>query len=138
MFKSIYSALADVRPASEEGYGSAVDATAMSVMGAPGPGMQNNPTQGYMPLTSGNALHGASSFGSAFQPSGGASRNNVREQLNHYGNLLRVSGDQTSPEGLPETTDDSVPPLGYAVAQIHGVYIPVSYTHLTLPTKRIV
>ena len=73
LFKSIYSALADVRPASEEGYGSAVDATAMSGMGAPGAGMQNNPTQGYMPLTSGNALHGASPFGSAFQPSGGAS-----------------------------------------------------------------
>ena len=123
LFKSIYSALADVRPTSEEGYGSVVDATAMSGMGAPGAGMQNNPTQGYMPLTSGNALHGASPFGSAFQPSGGASSNNVREQLNHYGNLLGVSGDQTSPEGLPETTDDSVPPLGYAVAQIHGVYI---------------
>ena len=124
LFKSIYAALADVRPTTDEGYGSAADPAGIGGMaGVSIAGMQNTPTQGYMPLTSGQALQGTAPFGSAFQSTTGMSGGSVQEQLNQYGNLLRVGGDQSVPEGLPETTDGSIPPLGYAVAQIHGVYI---------------
>ena len=38
------------------------------------------------------------------------------EAAEHYGSLMSV------PQPLPES-DDEIPPLGYAVAQIHGVYV---------------
>ena len=41
----------------------------------------------------------------------------IGEQLQHYSTLL-------AEESLPEVDDESdVPPLGYAVAQLHGIYI---------------
>ncbi len=130
LFKSIYGALADVRPTTDEGYGHIAETMSMnSTLGGQGSSLQNAPTQGYMPLTSGSASQGALQSTSGYQAFGGVSGGNVREQLNNYGNLLQVSGDLTAPEGLPVTTDDSVPPLGYAVAQIHGVYILAQNTN---------
>ena len=130
LFKSIYGALADVRPTTDEGYGHIAETMSMnSTLGGQGSSLQNAPTQGYMPLTSGSASQGALQSTSGYQAFGGVSGGNVREQLNNYGNLLQVNGDLTAPEGLPVTTDDSVPPLGYAVAQIHGVYILAQNTN---------
>lgn len=130
LFKSIYGALADVRPTTDEGYGHIAETMSMnSTLGGQGSSLQNAPTQGYMPLTSGSASQGALQSTSGYQAFGGVSGGNVREQLNNYGNLLQVSGDLTAPEGLPVTTDNSVPPLGYAVAQIHGVYILAQNTN---------
>jgi DNA mismatch repair protein MutL len=42
----------------------------------------------------------------------------VREQLNVYGELLKPGG-----QPLPETQSDDIPPLGYAIAQLKGIYI---------------
>ncbi len=49
----------------------------------------------------------------------GSGDRGVAETLEHYGSLLQAAG----PQPLPETSDEEVPPLGYAVAQIHGVYV---------------
>ena len=47
----------------------------------------------------------------------GAANARIGEQLQHYSTLL-------AEESLPEVDDESdVPPLGYAVAQLHGIYI---------------
>ncbi len=47
----------------------------------------------------------------------GSTNARVGEQLQHYSTLL-------AEESLPEVDDESdVPPLGYAVAQLHGIYI---------------
>lgn len=40
----------------------------------------------------------------------------VGEQMQHYAELLRDAP-------VPLTTDSDIPPLGYAVAQLHGIYI---------------
>jgi DNA mismatch repair protein MutL len=46
----------------------------------------------------------------------------IAEQLAHYGELLRPT--ETMSALQQDTTDEGqVPPLGYAVAQLHGVYI---------------
>ena len=124
LFKSIYAALADVRPATDgnDSYSAGITA-AGGMAGSSVFGDQSLPTQGYMPLTSGSASHGSAQFSSAFQTSQAGAGNTIREQLNQYGNLLNVREGEVVPEGLPKTNDDSIPPLGYAVAQIHGVYI---------------
>ena len=45
-----------------------------------------------------------------------------------------------SPDKIPETTQLKPSGMGYPVQQTQGgdELMPVSYTHLTLPTKRIV
>lgn len=132
LFKSIYSALADVRPATDDGYGGAGSTIPGSAMGQSGVDQQNIPTQGYIPLTANHAVGGAP-FSTRFQSPQGGSGASVREQLNQYGNLIRIGENETlsegQPEGLPETSDESIPPLGYAVAQIHGVYILAQNTN---------
>jgi DNA mismatch repair protein MutL len=65
----------------------------------------------YSPPTNSTANYGARSY-SSFGSSPGA----VREQMNRYGELL-----QSSPT-LPQN-DEQIPPLGYAIAQLKGIYI---------------
>lgn len=57
----------------------------------------------------------ASYGGRSFSPSG-SSPGTVREQMNRYGELH-----QPNP-GMPQN-DEEIPPLGYAIAQLKGIYI---------------
>jgi DNA mismatch repair protein MutL len=45
----------------------------------------------------------------------------VSEQLKTYGNLMQSSSTPTAT--FPESGDDNIPPLGYAIAQLKGIYI---------------
>ncbi len=45
----------------------------------------------------------------------------VREQMNVYGELHRPAS--TSSFSLPESPSEDIPPLGYAIAQLKGIYI---------------
>ena len=119
LFKSIYSALADVRPASDDGLSDTMQLARLQADDS----NQRVPTQGYMPLTSNSPSGGSLPLQSGFSSSKGLGGSGIREQLNQYGNLIRVGESEQVPEGLPSTDDESIPPLGYAVAQIHGVYI---------------
>jgi DNA mismatch repair protein MutL len=57
------------------------------------------------------------SYRSAYQ-SASINPGAVREQLNVYGELLKSAA-----QPLPETQSDDIPPLGYAIAQLKGIYI---------------
>lgn len=107
IFSSLHRALADVRPGGEApltahnlpmGDGMAVDLTTGEVQRQP-------------------ALHWgapatASSRGGA--GAGGATPAHVHEQLQGYAKL----------HSLPEAdTEEAAPPLGYALAQLHGIYV---------------
>ena len=48
-----------------------------------------------------------------------AGRPGISEQLEQYGNLL--AGTEVQP--LPDSPDESIPPLGYAIAQLHGIFV---------------
>jgi DNA mismatch repair protein MutL len=45
----------------------------------------------------------------------------ISEQLKTYGNLMQHS--PTATATFPESGDDNIPPLGYAIAQLKGIYI---------------
>ena len=47
----------------------------------------------------------------------------VRDQMNVYKQLHEPAETSSAPQTLPETHDDEVPPLGFAVAQLKGIYI---------------
>lgn len=59
----------------------------------------------------------ASSYRPAYTPSS-FNANEVREQMSVYGELMRPASIP-----LPETPSDDIPPLGYAIAQLKGIYI---------------
>lgn len=47
----------------------------------------------------------------------------VNEQLKTYGDLHQATPAFSSSATLPESGDENIPPLGYAIAQLKGIYI---------------
>lgn len=105
VFRSIHRALADTRAGADAG-------AFETVQHAP-------PAQpvvaNVMPMA---PRQGSMGFGAHAGERAG-DRGTVRESVEHYGSLLSSA----EPQPLPETDNDDIPPLGYAVAQIHGVYV---------------
>ncbi|MGK0459872.1 MAG: DNA mismatch repair protein MutL [Candidatus Azotimanducaceae bacterium] len=104
LFRAIHRALADVRPVTEAHTSSESSTFSFST-----------PTQGSI------------GFGQnrGFGQSRGAAQ--IGEQAALYGKLL--SG-PASPQTMPPATDDEeIPPLGYALAQLHGIYILAQNQH---------
>jgi DNA mismatch repair protein MutL len=100
IFRSLHKALADVRPADQLAPAAAI------AEAAPAPDQEN--------LAWGGG-HSASGAAHAYSP--GPAGGQVREQMQSYRELY------ASPVALAEVEAEDVPPLGYAVAQLHGVYI---------------
>ncbi len=144
IFRSLHRALADVRPeqpSQEAQLGSGNNATPVATGTEAGEFQgQNrldwqtprgvsgsaNGAETAVPFSGGSSL-GGSSFGgspaSAFQSGGSFSDNRpgqsaVAEQLRSYEQL-----NQATPQPLPETDAEDIPPLGFALAQVHGVFI---------------
>jgi len=47
----------------------------------------------------------------------------VNEQLKTYGDLHQATPSFPSSQFLPESGDENIPPLGYAIAQLKGIYV---------------
>jgi DNA mismatch repair protein MutL len=115
IFSSLHRALADVRPGGE------TQATPEHMLPT-GDGMAINTSTGEITSQAGLSW-GAESRGEAGAAGGGAFNRysappapgpgQAMEQLRSYGAV----------HSLPETGDEEVPPLGYALAQLKGVYI---------------
>ncbi len=70
-----------------------------------------------MPSFTGSQSYSLGSQANYSRPSG------VNEQLKTYGELHQTTPTFSSSVSLPESGDETIPPLGYAIAQLKGIYI---------------
>jgi len=110
LFRGIHKALADVRPES-------INTEQLSTAET---GHNNSPVSSVQPLQT--SLSGVSSYGGPKRQSDMALQ--VNEQIQAYANLSRpeLSSHDFS-QGLQANEAQEIPPLGFAVAQLHGIYI---------------
>lgn len=124
IFSSLHHALAQVRPGDRLETESQQSEPALS--GAAAGEFQQNPM----------GLAAASAPGGSYQPPGSPAPGAVAEQMRQYGNLHQPfnggagyqghyggSAAASGPVAMPESEDGEVPPLGYAIAQLKGIYI---------------
>ena len=112
IFSSLHRALADVRPGDQQadssadlGDGTAVDTLTGEIT------RQGGLAWGIQPASSGSAGTGGAA---AYRGQAGAAPGLAAEQVRDYGRV----------HGLPAVdADEEVPPLGYALAQLRGIYI---------------
>lgn len=141
LFRTLHKALADVRPDAQLPPGGRLEeagqqSQGLSQQSAPATGVeagefseqtrlnwQAAPSQAGMVSPSG--YQAAYSSGNAAQNT--VTQSAVAEQLQAYQTLSQpLEGAQPFPvaaQALPETDNEDVPPLGFAIAQLHGIYI---------------
>ncbi len=143
LFSTLNKTLAAVRPEDQLPPTALDNPAAPAATGVSGGEFTNQERMNLNTATAATAIPAASTESSAFSPAaftgnaGGAaspafredqtaqpSPMAVRDQMNVYKQLHEASPSQgKQPQGLPETDDDQVPPLGFAVAQLKGVFI---------------
>lgn len=73
--------------------------------------------------TSGNAGFGSSVRGGGYTPPSAPSGGQIREEISGYAALHPQSDAQPVSDNAAEQGSETCPPMGYAIAQLHGVYI---------------
>ena len=140
IFRSLHRALGDIRPEQPTG-GSISEAghSSASVNSETSTGAEAGEFQGQNRLNWQNANSGsAASPGYQFQPNSNGfgdrpSQGAVAEQLRSYEQLNQAASSHAAmshaalgtntPQPLPGEDREDLPPLGFAIAQLHGIYI---------------
>ena len=116
LFRSLHRAIAELTPADTLAVGAAPAGQPLSPAALAGAtaaaGQEGN--------GGGNAWSGAGA--QARLPLAAQRPRQVAETMRAYADFHPAAGSAPLP-AMAETTDDEVPPLGYAVAQLHGIYI---------------
>ncbi len=132
IYSSLHHALAKVRPEdtlAKRELGEGADetsgvnpfalASARPIQGIAAGEFKGQESMGFRAASAGN-------YGSNYSPSNYQSAainpDGVREQMANYGELHRPINTAAT-YVLPESSDDEIPPLGYAIAQLKGIYI---------------
>ncbi len=130
LFRSIHRVIADERPNFQKSPSSTVSGNSSDIIAAVIPQQQgmslNIPSEQNSTLISQpGANYMTSSYSGGNQPTGAAA-NSMREQASVYSQLGRengtAAGSAVSLEQLSENPEQ-IPPLGFAIAQLHGIYI---------------
>ncbi|WP_409523402.1 DNA mismatch repair endonuclease MutL [Nitrincola sp. MINF-07-Sa-05] len=142
IFRSLHRAIADMRPgddlAAHQPQGVEQASGAQAAMPGAHASSQDHYEQRRMPLYQSSYQN---SYQSPYQKSGAPSSSAVRDQISGYGRLYpEVPGGEVSPGAAQASSlmssqlspamttmgasdPEQVPPLGFAVAQLHGVYV---------------
>ena len=118
IFRALHRALADVRPVDQVGgAGPAAQPVAPGTADAATTGAHQTGLQQPAGFAGPGVIEPGQENLAWGRPAAGADRGNVREHMQAYRQLY------ATPQALVDSGEEEAPPLGYALAQLHGVYI---------------